>query len=61
MLIRKGAFKHTRLTLLQKSFKFRGACNWNSLPQSIRKLNTIGSFKRALRTWIKEKIPRFLD
>ena len=53
--------KNTRLTLLQKSFKFRGACNWNDLPESIRNLQTIAAFKRALRSWINEHTPRFLD
>ena len=53
--------KPTRLTLLQKSFKFRGACSWNDLPQSIRGLPSISSFKRAIRAWIQQKIPRFLD
>ena len=53
--------RNTRLTLLQKSFKFRGACNWNDLPQSIRNIPTIGTFKSALRSWIIEHTPRFLD
>ena len=53
--------KNTRLSLLQKSFKFRGACNWNDLPESIRNLQTIGTFKRALRNWITEHTPRFLE
>ena len=53
--------KNTRLSLLQKSFKFRGACNWNDLPESIRNLQTVGTFKRALRSWIRENTPRFLE
>ena len=41
--------KTTRLTLLQKSFKFRGACNWNNLPQSVRNIQRIGQFKKWSR------------
>ena len=53
--------RSTRLTLLQKSFKFRGACNWNDLPQSVRNIQRIGQFKTSVKAWIREKIPRFLD
>ena len=53
--------KITRLTLLQKSFVFRGACSWNDLPQSIRNLQKIGIFKKALRLWITHNTPRFLE
>ena len=53
--------KPTRLTLLQKSFKFRRACSWNNLPQSIRELPRISSFKKAAREWVQQNIPRFLD
>ena len=51
----------TKLTLLKKSFKFRGACNWNELPQSIRNQKNIGVFKKSLKTWIKQNVPRFVD
>ena len=51
----------TRLSLLQKSFKFRGAIQWNELPKNIRKLESIGSFKAALKVWIKSNVSRFLD
>ena len=53
--------KPTRLSLLQKSFKFRGAIHWNELPPAIRKSRSIGSFKPALKNWIKNHVPRFLD
>jgi hypothetical protein len=54
-------FKSTQLTLLKKSFKFRGACNWNGLPNSIRILKNMGAFKKAVKIWIKQHVPRFLD
>ena len=52
---------NTRLTLFKKSFTIRGACNWNSLPPSIRQLKKIGHFKKELKAWIKREVPRFLD
>ena len=51
----------TKLSLALKSFKIRGACQWNALPASIRKLENIGTFKKEVKTWIKQHIPRFLD
>ena len=53
--------QNTRLTLAQKSFKIRGACNWNALPASIRSLDKIGQFKKKIKLWIKQNVPRFLD
>ena len=53
--------KPTRLSLLQKSFKFRGAIQWNELPLSIRTARPIGSFKPALKLWVQNHVPRFLD
>ena len=52
---------NTELTLAKKSFTFRGAQLWNSLPDQIRKNVKIGGFKKACRKWVKESIPRFLD
>ena len=51
----------TRLTLAMKSFKIRGACNWNALPEEIRNTSKIGVFKKKLKIWIKINVPRFLD
>ena len=50
----------TKLTLLKKSFKFRGACAWNELPSSLRSLPNIGAFKKGVKTWITDNVPRFL-
>ena len=52
--------QNTSLTLAQKSFSIRGACNWNSLPPSIRELS-LSQFKKEVKAWIKKEIPRFLD
>jgi hypothetical protein len=53
--------QNTRLTLAKKSFKIRGACNWNALPVEIRSLSKIGDFKKQVKKWIKTNVPRFLD
>ena len=49
------------LRLAMKSFSFRGANQWNSLPTSMRNTVKIGTFKKNLRKWILVNIPRFLD
>ena len=53
--------QNTRLTLAQKSFKIRGACNWNALPLRIKSLQNIGVFKKEVKIWIKNNVPRLLD
>ena len=50
---------NTELTLAKRSFTFRGAELWNCLPNSIRNQTNIGGFKKMLRIWVKENIPRF--
>ena len=52
---------NTRSTLFKRSFKVRGACNWNSLPLDIRQLRKVGTFKKELKTWIKREVSKFLD
>ena len=52
---------NTRLSLAKSSFKIRGMEDWNLLPSTVKQLDNIGSFKTALRTWIKENTPQFLD
>ena len=57
----KIVLQNTRLSLAKKSFKIRGASNWNELPAEIRSEAKIGLFKEKLRTWIKANVPKFLD
>ena len=52
---------NTELSLAKKSFTFRGAALWNSLPIQIRKCLKIGSFKKLCRKWVQVNIARFLD
>ena len=49
------------LTLAMKSFTFRGANLWNTLPAHIRNCPKIGVFKKETRKWVKNMVPRFLD
>ena len=50
-----------KLTLVKNSFCYRGAVDWNLLPESVRRSAKIGEFKRGARKWVFETIPRFPD
>ena len=52
---------NVKLGLAQKSFCFRGSGNWNELPQILRNSLKIGAFKRGVRKWITENVPRFIE
>ena len=51
--------QNTHLSLAQKSFVIRGSNNWN--PEHIRSQKKIESFKKQVKTCIRDSIPRFLD
>ena len=48
----KIVIDNTDLTLVRKSFKFRGTCEWNSLPVAVRNIGKISQFKIELKCWI---------
>ena len=50
----------SQLSLCKRSFCFRAAESWNIVPESIRSIQTLVSFKRELKKWIRLKIQRFL-
>ena len=52
---------NTDLSIVKKSFTFRAAEQWNSLPSDIRHALTTKNFKKRLKTWISKNIPCFLD
>ena len=52
---------NTGLSLLRRSFVHNGAELWNSLPHSLRELETLAKFKGALRRWVEANIPMFLE
>ena len=52
---------NTKLTLAKNSYCYRGATQWNSLPDDIRKTVKIGQFKSKLKKWILQKVTQFVD
>ena len=51
----------TNLSLAMKSFSYRGAREWNNLPTSLRNILSISQFKKELKKWVHDRIPRFLE
>ena len=51
---------NTKLSLLRKSFVIHGAELWNSLPHSLRQLESRKKFKSEVKKWISSNIPLFL-
>ena len=52
---------NTSLSLAKKSYCFRGSAQWNSIPDTIRKMIKISQFKIQLRKWILINITQFVD
>ena len=52
---------NTSLTLAKKSFCFRAAEQWNSIPEGIRKMKKIGQFKSQLKKWILSNVEQFSE
>ena len=48
--------KNSRLSLYSQSFVPRGSKCWNMLPDSIRSLSKLSSFKKELRRWIVDNV-----
>ena len=53
--------QNTTLTITAQSFCFRGSTGWNALPVDLREDENLHSFKKRLRYWIIENVPRFID
>ena len=51
---------NTGLTLLKKSFVFRGAELWNKVPHSVRGIQNVKKFKKQLHNWVLEYIDKFM-
>ena len=47
------------LSLGQKSFRIRGAENWNMLQLDVRAQTKIGNFKKQAKKWILENVRKF--
>ena len=57
--VNKRIIPNTTLSLAKRSFCFRGAEEWNQLPEAVRSCGKIGVFKAKLKSWILENIPPF--
>ena len=55
----KIIMKNSKLSLYRSSFVYRGADLWNKLPDHLRTSSKIGSFKKGLKVWVVENVPRF--
>ena len=51
----------TTLTLAKKSFCYRGAADWNKLPEQLRRAEKISGFKKGLKEWTQLNVHRFPD
>ena len=47
------------LTLMRNSYCYRGAIEWNCLPDELRSCLGVRSFKSLIKKWIQENIPQF--
>ena len=45
--------KEPRLQFTTRTYRHQATKNWNEIPEAIRTISTVSSFKRALKTWIK--------
>ena len=52
---------YSTLSLAMESYCFRGANDWNRLPEDIRNCPRISSFKQQLKGWIFKNVPQFYD
>ena len=52
---------NTNLTLAKKSYSYRGAAQWNTIPENIRVVRKISQFKVQLRKWILLNVTQFVD
>ena len=53
--------KPCKLTLLRNSFSFRGLISWSMVPNEIRNVASLDTFKLEVRRWILENVDRFED
>ena len=52
---------NTRLTLAKKSYCYRSAEQWNTIPVTIRNMEKVSQFKSHLKKWILLNIKQFVD
>ena len=47
--------REPRLQLTRELFRHKSIRNWNNLPMELRTENKLGTFKRTLRCWLKDR------
>ena len=47
------------LELARQSFTYRGATQWNNIPQNIRSIDVPSRFKARLKKWVFENVDQF--
>ena len=52
---------NSSLSLAMRSYCFRGANEWNKLPEKVRNCKKISHFKVQLKSWILENVQQFDD
>ena len=51
----------TRLKFTRQNFNHKACNDWNEIPSYIREIKNVGSFKRNMKSWIKEQRPQMPD
>ena len=46
-----------RLKIVERSYKYRTISEWNGMTDELRHNESISSFKKSLKTWIKSNRP----
>ena len=50
--------KEPRIQFTRQNFLYRASCKWNSLPEIIRSKKNRGSFKKQVKSWVREQRSR---
>ena len=54
--VRMGPDFKAKLELTKGSFMNRATVNYNQLPENLRKVPKIGTFKKKLKIWVTENV-----
>ena len=50
-----------RIEFTKSNFSYRACTEWNQIPDAIRNIKSIGSFKKHMKTWTRSLRPRMPD
>ena len=57
----KFNIQQPRIEFTKSNFSFRACTEWNQIPDAIRNIKSIGSFKKHMKTWMRSLRPRMPD